>query len=78
MHIPLRDKILFGYFILMAVIASMAAIFVHERERIREIESEDVLLLTASDISYSAVRKNTLSQRAKSFSTSPATFAPKS
>ena len=31
MHIPLRDKILFGYFILMAVIASKAAILVHER-----------------------------------------------
>lgn len=37
MHIPLRDKILFGYIILVAVIANMAAILVHERERIREI-----------------------------------------
>ena len=40
MHIPLRDKILFGYIILMAVILGMAAILVHERERIREIEAE--------------------------------------
>ena len=36
----LRNKIFIGYFILMAVIASMAAILVHERERIREIEAE--------------------------------------
>ena len=40
MYIPLRDKILFGYIILMAVIFGMAAILVHERERIREIETE--------------------------------------
>lgn len=37
-------------FITVAVIASMAAIWVHERELIREIEAEAVLLLTASDI----------------------------
>ena len=36
----LRNKIFIGYFILMAVITSMAAILVHERERIREIEAE--------------------------------------
>ena len=36
----LRNKIFIGYFILVAVIASMAAILVHERERIREIEAE--------------------------------------
>ena len=52
MHIPLRDKILLEYFILMAVIASMAAILVYERERIREIEVESVRPFTASDISY--------------------------
>lgn len=39
-QIPLQAKILFGYIILVAVIASMAAILVHERERIREIEAE--------------------------------------
>ena len=33
-------KILVEYVVLMAVIASMAAILVHERERIREIEAE--------------------------------------
>ena len=39
-HIHLQGKILAGYVLLMAVIASMAAILVHERERIREIEAE--------------------------------------
>lgn len=36
----LQAKIFTGYIILVAVIASMAAILVHERERIREIEAE--------------------------------------
>lgn len=36
----LQVKIFTGYIILVAVIASMAAILVHERERIREIEAE--------------------------------------
>ena len=40
MAVSLQYKILFGYVILVAVIASMAAILVHERERIREIEAE--------------------------------------
>ena len=35
-----HQKILWGYIFLVAVIASMAAILVHERERIREIEVE--------------------------------------
>ena len=35
-----KNKILGGYIILIAVIASMAAILVHERERIRKIEAE--------------------------------------
>ncbi len=38
----LRMRILFGYIILMAVIGSMAAILIHERKRMREIESESV------------------------------------
>ena len=38
----LRIRILFGYIILMAVIGSMAAILIHERERMREIELESV------------------------------------
>ena len=38
----LRMRILFGYIILMAVIGSMAAILMHERKRMREIESESV------------------------------------
>lgn len=36
----MRSKIIIGYFILVAVIGCMAAILVHERERIREIEAE--------------------------------------
>ena len=36
----LRSKIIVGYFALVAVISSFAAILVHERQRIREIESE--------------------------------------
>lgn len=36
----LRARILFGYIILMAVIGSMAAILVHERKRMQEIEAE--------------------------------------
>ena len=38
----MRWKVLVGYLVLVAVIASMAAILVHERERIREIEAESV------------------------------------
>ena len=36
----LRSKIIVGYFALVAVISSFAAILVHERQRIREIEAE--------------------------------------
>ena len=36
----LRSKIIVGYFALIAVISSFAAILVHERQRIRKIESE--------------------------------------
>ena len=36
----IQHRILSGYIILMAVIASMTAILVHERERVREIEAE--------------------------------------
>lgn len=37
---PLQLKILSGYLILVAVIGSMAAILLHERQRMREIEAE--------------------------------------
>lgn len=40
MAVTLRYKILFGYIILMIVIGSMAAILIHERRRMREIEAE--------------------------------------
>ena len=36
----IQHRILSGYIILMAVIASMAGLLVHERERVREIEAE--------------------------------------
>ena len=36
----LQHKIGLGYFLSLAIIASMAAILVHERERIKEIEAE--------------------------------------
>ena len=36
----LQTKILAGYLVLVAVICSMAAILVHERGRMREIETE--------------------------------------
>ena len=39
-QMTLRNKVLLGYAILVAAIASMVAILVHERQRIREIESE--------------------------------------
>ena len=38
----MRYKIIFGYMVLVAVIASMAAILVHERKRVRDIEAESV------------------------------------
>lgn len=46
----LQIKILFGYIILMAVIGSMAAILIHERQRMQEIELESVEI--------SKIRKN--------------------
>lgn len=49
-HKNLRTRILFGYIILMAVIGSMAAILVHERKRMQEIEQESVEI--------SKIRKN--------------------
>lgn len=36
----LQTKILAGYLVLVAVICSMAAILVHERGRMHEIEAE--------------------------------------
>ena len=39
-YMQLQHKIGLGYFLSLAIIASMAAILVHERERIKEIEAE--------------------------------------
>lgn len=41
-QISLHHKILFGYVVLIAVISSMAATLLHERDRFREIEGETV------------------------------------
>jgi len=40
--VALREKIIVGYFFIMAVMVCMAAILVHERQRMREIEAETV------------------------------------
>ena len=37
--VSLQAKILFGYLVLMAVIIGMAAILLHERARLRELET---------------------------------------
>ena len=39
-QVSLQHKILFGYLVLVAVIGSMAAILLHERDRRKEIEAE--------------------------------------
>ena len=39
MDLSLQGKILAGYAILVAVVIGIAAILVHERQRIREIEA---------------------------------------
>lgn len=41
-HITFLNRFLFEYLILVAVIASMVAILLHERKRLREIETETV------------------------------------
>ena len=52
----LRIRILFGYIILMAVIGSMAAILIHERQRMQEVGTE-----------ATRVRKKRLSQNETAF-----------
>lgn len=39
MRILLQHKIFMGYFLLMAIIGSMVAIVLHERNRVQKIES---------------------------------------
>lgn len=52
MIVSLQNKIYFGNFIFLAVMGSMAAILVHERQRMREIETETVKIQEIrSDIS---------------------------
>ena len=52
MIVSLQNKIYFGYFIFLAVMGSMAAILVHERQRMREIETETMKIQEIrSDIS---------------------------
>lgn len=50
-NIPLKYKILLGYFILMTGIGSMAAIVLHERNRVQKIEDESIAIFqTQHDI----------------------------
>lgn len=51
MKILLQHKIFIGYFLLMAVIGSMVAIVLHERNRVRKIEDESITIFqTQNDI----------------------------
>lgn len=44
MKILLQHKIFIGYFLLMAIIGSMVAIVLHERNRVRKIEDESIAI----------------------------------
>jgi len=51
MKILLQHKIFIGYFLLMAIIGSMVAIVLHERNRVRKIEDESITIFqTQNDI----------------------------
>lgn len=51
MRILLQHKIFIGYFLLMAIIGSMVAIVLHERNRVRKIEDESITIFqTQNDI----------------------------
>ena len=44
MKILLQHKIFIGYFLLMAIIGSMVAIVLHERNRVQKIENESIAI----------------------------------
>lgn len=44
MKILLQHKIFIGYFLLMAIIGSMVAIVLHERNRVQKIEDESITI----------------------------------
>ena len=44
MKILLQHKIFIGYFLLMAIIGSMVAIVLHERNRVQKIEDESIAI----------------------------------
>ena len=51
MRILLQHKIFMGYFLLMAIIGSMVAIVLHERNRVQKIENESITIFqTQHDI----------------------------
>lgn len=51
MTILLQHKIFVGYFLLMAIISSMVAFVLHERNRVRKIENESIFIFqTQRDI----------------------------
>ena len=44
MKLLLQHKVFVGYFLLVAVIGSMAAIILHEHNRVQEIEDESIAI----------------------------------
>ena len=49
MKILLQHKIFIGYFLLMAIIGSMVAIVLHERNRVQKIENESIAIFHPHD-----------------------------
>lgn len=45
MRILLQHKIFIGYFLLMAIIGSMVAIVLHERNWVQKIEEESITIV---------------------------------
>lgn len=60
MKLLLQHKILFGYFIMMAIVGSMVAIVLHERSRVRKIEDESIAIFQSQHHINTAHRYVTL------------------
>ena len=58
-NMRLQQKVLYGYFTLVLIVANMAAILVHERQRIREIEAESAEIQQLRRDIYTAHRRIT-------------------
>lgn len=50
MKILLQHKIFIGYFFLMAIIGSMVAIVLHERNRVQKIEDESITMYPSEQL----------------------------